>query len=539
MAVAGSRHNGTSSNAPQVMTNLARTFQYGVLVKKLDGSVRIWRKDLTLEIGDPGYGLVAERTVWVDEQYIYHDVGIGTALGNLLTLPIKGGGYDTGTGSTATFDDHYAFALGVDSQDRIWIAGNQHATSPKNVIRCTVAANGAWDATWVASWGAPAAFWLQTPDDGIGGYTYNRFDRTDDGTLLFMFDQQETAASSRGRDWLLFFLPVGAGTTWSKYGGTGATDAEWMQTQPVGPIGTAADVTDPPPGWFPTDTRTADRAYCIGSECFFDADGVEWFAAAGIWRTLSQRPQSQQQPFYIKIRVADLQAQDKTAWVTVDGHAQAMPITWANRNTAGGTISPARPAWDLPAPWGAWVARARGATVSSAAFAHSTTGHRLAHDEGGWPHLVIQNGSTWQGPLAGSISDNGIEDEPLGLHPFYSNPSQVHLHHYWDPLTDDWEVAPMSAGAHGSANGPRPFFLKGGGGGMFIAGTSGGSGARHRVTTKAGGSGSDILLVGTTCPSGATPNPDPVLMADGIYSIMVPDYDTPRSWNFGGHKRMN
>lgn len=498
MSRPGNRLNGTGSCTPQIMTNMAGTYRYGIIIKKEDGSVRVFRQNLTK---DPIRGPVsaAPGTPSTDA-YVYFDIANGSPLGDALGLPIEGGDYE---GFGGQFDDHYAFAIGVDSQDRLWITGNQH-TDVWRAIR-SEAANGAWDATWQNAWVVPTNFTSASGDDS---FTYHIFDRTSNGTLLW-FMSQEDPGGTRGRDWLAFYRPPNAGTSWSKFFGSGVLDAEFA-TSELGSATVAADITDPP-----QTGRVANRVYVNGVNVVTDSStGVEWIHVCGIWRTSDKWGNSQQKPWYVKGLVSGLGT--NANWFTVRDEPKTMPITWANKDEVGAVVS-----------------------ITSAPPISRTFGQGIAIDSDGYPHMIYENGGQWQGPLDLNTPDNGTAGDPMGS---YANPGpyaaysdqnaypQVRL--YWDG--SDWSVAPITTIAVGASRGPVIAYARND---LWVITMSG---SKNRLSNKAGMSVAGALTlvpIGGRVGSAIESNCDPIALKNGVIALMVPDYDTPRVFTYGNHSR--
>lgn len=531
MAQPQSLHNGTGSASPTVMDswNTTPRYRFGVIVSKYDGSVRIFRQDTSQPPDGAAEDCVTNPT-GTGVSYIYFAIANGSARGNDLGLPIQGGGYDTGVATA--YDDHYAFAIGCDNLNQLWVVGNMHSDAPFQAIR-SADASGDWDATWRNAWAKVTYFAGSSTTATLGNlaHTYNYFNRTSNGTLLWFMEQQDSDDATRGRDQLLFIKDTT--TNWKKYGtvaGDGALDAEMFQTTATGTVLAADQVTDPPPGWETGDVgtantvgRQADRVYVCGTDLYFDAAGAEWLGVVGIWRTGDKYGNTQQQPFYVKVKVSDLLARNATAtaWKTVDGHTQQMPVTWANRNTAGGTSSPARFGWN---------ARKRGATITSCGYISRGFGFTLAHDDNGYPHVIMGNGGTWQ---AGET--NGTLGERMGMHPSYNSgvsPPKV-LRHYWDG--NDWQVASATLGSAGLTQ-PSLFNHRGT---LVMVGNQA---QRTRVSTNIGMPGATLgqAYVGGPVLNGFEIQAwHPTYMKNEPIALPVHDYDTPRIYEYGGHAQAN
>lgn len=497
----GSRHNHTGSASPQMMTNTAGTYRYGVLIKQLDGSVRVWRQDLS----KPCNGTAAAAPGTGSESYVYFDITNGSAMGIALGLPIKGGGYDQGAGGSDPFDDHYAFCIGVDSQDRLWIAGNHHAeTNSWHCIRST-AANGTWDTTWQNAWVSVTDF---TTASGNPRFTYNHMERTSNGTLVWFMSQEEDATATRGRDQLAFYLPPGTGTTWSKMLGTGTLSAEFATTVAVGPQISpgGTEITDPP-----DPTRSADRVYIAGLNVSTDSSGVEWLHVFGIWRTTDKWGNGQQQPFYVKGQVSGFGT--ATNWRNVHGQQVTMPLTWGNRNASGATI-----------------------TIDSAPPVCRTYGLGLAIDPSGYPHVIVENGGRWFGPSDPNTPDQGSPvGGQMGVHPSFTNQATNPFLRLWFNGTS-WQASAITTGSLGQARGAVPVCI-----GRhtlpFVICTL--TDSTVRISSHAGMNVAGMTRFATpgSISSGSEPNFDPVAARSGELALMIPDYDTPRVYSFGKHSR--
>lgn len=486
-----------------MMTNMAGTYRYGVLIKQLDGSLRVWRQNLAKDENGP---VSPAPGTPATDAFVYFDIAIGSALGNALGLPIQGGGYDQGAGAGNPFDDHYAFAIGVDSQDRLWIAGNHHAEANSWHLIRSAAANGDWDAAWQAAWVIPADF---TTASGNPRFTYNHMDRTSDGTLVWFLSQEEDATQTRGRDQLAFYLPPGAGTAWSKMLGAGALSAEFAVTVATGPAITPAtgeEVTDPP-----DPTRVADRVYISGINISIDSQGVEWLHVFGIWRTGDKWGNTQQQPWYVKGTVTGFGT--ATNWKNVFGQAVTMPLTWGNRNAAGAVI-----------------------TIDSAPPVSRTYGLGCAIDQSGYPHVIVENGGQWCGPADPNTPDQGAPvGGQMGVHPSFTNQATNPYLRLWFNGSA-WQADTITTGGVGQARGPVPVFI-GKHPFPYLITTMGEN--THRISSHAGMNvaGMSRFTIPGTVWSGSEPNFDPIAARNGTLAIMAPEYDTPRVRTFGNHSR--
>lgn len=443
MAVASHRLNGTGSCAPQIMEDITGTYRYGALIR-LSGDVTIFRQTLAT-------GAISTYDMLTD-----------AAACLAMDFPF--------VASTGTIDDHYALAIGVDQQGRIWLAGNVHA-DPLRFIR----SDGAWPPVWTV----PAYPFTATDTTRS---TYQYFTRTADHKLLWFSDQQDTA-STRGRDILGHYLPTGAGTTWSKILGSSG-NAEIMSTTATSPTGVQAD-----------------RVYVVGALVTPAEHGrPERLHIAGIWRTGDSDANTQKQPFYIYTDASNIGVTN-AAWYTITGVNQPMPITWTNRVAS--------------------------ATITSAPTLNRNFSTGLAIDKDGYPHIVVQNGGTLQGPT-GTPPDVGPAGAPVGDIPGMS----TRVRCYWDGSA--WQVANLKAQAIGSCSGPPIVRVRSD---LYMLSTS--ASFRQRVTNDKGHLTDSIefWLGKAPIPSGMENNPDPIALKRGELALMIADGDTPEVHTFGNHAR--
>jgi hypothetical protein len=247
------------------MTNMAGTHQYGVHITTTAGCVA-YRRDLSTGLVDATFDL-------------------STISSNPLSLPL-----------IDPTDGHFIVSIGVDADDVLHVSGNDHDDGTDHrYVSCPAAGF------------TTAANWTHHPGDfdslGTGnppGYTYNLFDRTSDGTLLWFLSQSEDRTNSVGRDWL----------------GFKRVDSEWV------PL-----VSD---GHFAVTTADPDRVYMTGIECHPRLGQTDRVYVTGIWRMDDTDGDSQIEPWI-------LYSDDLSTWRNIDGTSHTMPLTYADRT--GATIS--------------------------------------------------------------------------------------------------------------------------------------------------------------------------------------------------------
>lgn len=304
MTTAGNIRSGASSHSPQMMTNMAGTIQYGIVIRA-DWGITVFSHTIAT-------GAIAT-----------YDLSSNSAARTGLALYLQSGVY-----GVRSSDDHYALAVGVDSQDRIWIAGNGHSDTIR-AVRSSAASISSWTDPYSGGGGSYPFF---TGLTGLNQHTYHHFARMANGDLLWFTDQEESTVSSRGRDYLMARLASGAGTTWVKVLST------WEFAQSI--VGTPF--------------VDADRVYVNSVRP--TADGK--LHVCGAWRTDDDNAESQIAAFYVWADQSDL-----TTWYAVDGTAMSMPLTFANYTAAH---VPMTQTW------------------------FNTAGH-LGIDDDGYPHIPLQN----------------------------------------------------------------------------------------------------------------------------------------------------
>jgi hypothetical protein len=318
---------GNENSGPQLMSNVADTAQYGVHITTSGGGV-VYRRSLST-------GAVTDT------------FDLSTISSNPLSLPLDNQN-----------DGHYGLSIGIDADDVIHIAGNDHDSQGTAQRYVSAPAAGF---TTAGNWTHhPSDFASLATGGDNGGYTYYLFDRTSDGTLIWFMSQSESAASSIGRDWLGFKRVSGSWT---------------------------ALVSD---GHFATCAGTPDRVYMNGVECYPRPGLSDRVFVYGIWRLTDTDPDTQEDPWL-------LYSDDLSTWRDIDGTAHTMPITYANR--AGATITSA-PAISAVQRLGIQIDPATG--YPSIATRDGGTGDPEAYVRLYW------DGAAWQSetisPLVGQIS---------------------------------------------------------------------------------------------------------------------------------------
>lgn len=280
-----SGRNGSNSMGPQVMSGfLNKDYLYGVNIL-VSGGAQAFR--------------------WHEPTNSYETIDLSAVAGNHLDLPL----FDS-------MDDHYGLALGVDDQDRLFVAGNNHENlsgrdggppTTTHILVCNNVNAFANPASWAAALTTHLSPLSEVAGALPGVYTYHLFERMTDGTLLHFLSQSEKRTDTQGRDYLAFKRRAGAWSSVLSSGGHFATTIDGPSTE-------------------------ADRVYVCGLYVQPNGAGVgvDRVHVYGIWRTNDDDGESQQAPWYIY-------SDDLTTWKykadPVDG-VQSMPITWSNRSSA-------------------------------------------------------------------------------------------------------------------------------------------------------------------------------------------------------------
>lgn len=417
---------GANDSSPQLMTDIAGRYQYGVYVSKSTLNFVAIRRD---------------RTTNIFERFDLSQIS-----GNPLNLPI----YDE-------TDDHYTGAVGIDANNVLHLTCNQHSQFPpgsnghQNYVTCDNVAAFSTAASWTYR-GNPPPFGSEAIN-GAGTYTYNFFDRMANGQLWWWFNQNEgDYSSAAGLDWLAYKRVSGA----------------WQPVIPGSPTFIQTVVT----GYYQDglgDGYNADgsalRAYIAG--ILPDVrNGVERIHAWGIWRTSDSNPDTQQKPWYI---YSDNQG---VTWRSISGVVQPMPITWWNK---GGSEIPSPPA--------------------PAISANTSSG--MALDRNGYPSVMLRNGRTTDTSTYDRLYWNGTwQTDPNIVRPYACKLRT------W--RNDIWLQHPV---------GPNSARLE-----LF----------NLRDQSK--------MLIGREC-NGFSANPDPVLLRQGIYAVLMPRGNTPIVYEYGESPR--
>lgn len=270
MAAPANGRTGVSTHSPQLMTDVDGVFQYGVVIRE-DWGVTVFKR--TKATG-------ATTT---------YDISADTTARTALGLYLQNGVY-----GIRSNDDHYALALGVDDQNRVWLAGNAHGNELR-LIRSAAAD--------ITSWTQQAG----NTFDSLGArkFTYFTFARLSTDQLLVFFNQDDSTTTSQGRDYIAMKLGLG-GNTWSAVVG----DGHFATTENLAGV--------------------ADRVYVLGVK----VDRNDRVHVAGIWRDDDANADSQKRPWYVY-------SDDLTSWYAVDGTLMSMPLTWTNFAAAEITSAPA------------------------------------------------------------------------------------------------------------------------------------------------------------------------------------------------------
>jgi hypothetical protein len=326
------------------MTNHAGTYQVGVMTK-LDWNVLVFKRDLTTGAYST-YDLTADAAAL--------DAGITPILSDAL------GG-----------DDHWMVAVGIDDQNRTYIAGNSLPTTPgtgtPKMIRSAANSISSWTKITYPYPGFP-----QSGGNSLTGSnttTYNFFHQMMDGRMLYFLDQRDVESHPYHKDQLGFVLPLGA-----------------TNFQPLvdnGEIGTADDVSP-------------QRYYLQGVavERSPHRDRV-WLV--GAWRLTWDDVTTQTLPHVIY----NDNVTDKTSWKDVTGGSVTMPLTWV---TSKASVSD---------PTGATAVHPTVPIGNGTSYAFGSSQFRV--DLLGRPHFCYKespsvstiwhywwDGSAWQKELAGS-----------------------------------------------------------------------------------------------------------------------------------------
>ena len=464
MATAGHIRNGSTASHPALMTNLADTFQYGLLL--VEGAtadeidVILWRRDLSVDPADPA-------------AYDTYDLSADATAAAGLNLPVN------------PIDNHWTLGIGIDEQGRIHIAGNSHAntlwqgTRGQHYIRSTAA----WSPPTAPTWTVPSWASLPWSAAGANSHTYNIFARMTDGRLLFFMDQQDDVFNARGRDWLAYYLPTGAGTTWLPLLGTG--NHEFASTN-----------ADEPQG------STADRVYVsnvVVEPRHVDGTVIDRIWVTGNWRTFNTDGASATAPFVV------YSDDPLTSWHNAHGDEVTMPLTWANRADFLVETAP---------EWG------------------SVGGMGIDADSN--PHVVVKNGTSYGGTLT-SITNSSGQTESL-----VSGSVVDGWVHCWHNGTA-WVIDRLNG--QGSSQPPSLHCVRDGNymlttifDRMRIA-SNFATGTRTNFLI-----GTDVDSVGA--PPGSSGGnetfsilPDPVALMRGRLELLIPDGATPRVFTFGNHAR--
>lgn len=491
--------NGSQAGTPHMMESLDGTFQCGIVVRVTDNGLSFFERDVAGDPLDPASYTVTDLSAVAD---------VVSGLGLL----------DPGNGvpGVAVEDDHFMLGFGLDDQGRAWLAGNTHA-DPHRVIFSGAAAGHpdptTWDALSFAS--------MPWASSGGNANTYNQFNRMSDGRLTWLFDQQESAGNSQGRDILAYYLPLGrsaaqilAGGTsgwrpicdtatgtgaWTGEPGTSRGELICSTQTPDSPNGPTGDPADPGP---------ANRAYIDAT--FVERRGAgDRLWVSGHWRTADASSESSQRPFAIYTDAIGLNTLN--SWRTVDGATLDMPLTWGSREMV-----------EIP-----------GLPVRN----HGTKS--LAVDGNGRPGLVVDNGVAGVGVLAG-----------------YG----AFVRALWDGAA--WQIASLGSTSQGHPSDP---FLVGAGPDreLYTYTTATGQVRMRSAGGAVGGppavpngvdpvgtpwqKGGPIQASGTVAYGTQVANyaevfaagVDPVrLSRTGELTLLVPDGDDPRVYSFGGNARV-
>lgn len=370
-------------------------------------------------------------------------------------------------------DDHWDIGVLLDGQNRTWLVGNSHDNI--SWLGITSLRMIRSDADVINSWHLGITGGYPFSSTGANNHTYNWFERLSDGTCLWFMAQGESLGSSLGRDIIWTHLPPGAGTTWKVPGSPATTGAAHFAISEVDSTGTVAN-----------------RVYMDGVTVV----PAGWYGNAneelhfhGIWRTQDQLASSQQKPFFLyNANVsAYLASSAAGGWRNAAGDSVTanFPVTWFNRADVEIDVAPTR-------------------------SPNGSAGHAV--DRRGQPHMLYRNGvsATDFVHLWYSKSRGAWQSEPLLTG---SDPA--------DP--QDWSAGGCVARVRNRQ--------------MFLA-SYGGQVRLHNLSD-ADNSDNDVFFsaLGGPAPNGYRAYPEQIAARRHTISVMIPDLNTPKVYDFGNGYR--
>lgn len=368
---AGSYRAHTGTQAPQLFTNSAGTYQYGIMPKANYHGVLFKRSLATGAITDS----YATSTISA-----------------LTTEPAAGQGAIAPLDSTEDANaSHYGWALAVQTvggQDFLHLVGNSLATTPHYATSgaCT---GSTLSTSWTAHpWPFPGYPTTGGHSTTGGPYcTYNTLDRLPDDTLIWNLDQRDPAVGpsvAEGKDNLAFYLPAGA--------------SNWV------PVIAAAD------GEFANSgTGTPNRLYLSG--CYVhprpDLPNGYRYHCWGNWRDDWTDPASTHRLWHL---MSD-DITSPTSWKRADGSSQTMPMNDTNSGYTTNTGA------CIPLTHGTY------SSFSSGQICCNKAGNPrviLREDGGNTWWLTAWNGSAWVQTAIGTTA--------LAPGPFHVNGQDHEIH---------------------------------------------------------------------------------------------------------------
>lgn len=192
--------------------------------------------------------------------------------------------YSTAMGLVEVDDSHYAVSIAVDHLERIWVAGNAHASAAKVVV------SDPGSMTVWSTWTPPS--WLSHSPYT----TYHTFNCWSDGQLFWTFDGNDIADTGLGRDWVTLRMNMQT-DVWEPT----LSDGRLMR---IDDYGTANSDNKP------------DRSYILGH--FIDK--YDRLHVVGIWRMSTSDGATALRSFYI---YSDNRG---TSWRNIHGTLVTVPL---------------------------------------------------------------------------------------------------------------------------------------------------------------------------------------------------------------------
>lgn len=265
------RNGGVWGTGPTLWSTA--THRYAVIIN-LDWSVTAWRQ--TISTG------------------AWESFDLSTVTDNPLSLP-----FDSG----AQADTHYRMAICRDNSGIVHVTGNMHNDGLRYVV-CT----DEDDWTNSDSWEDGTSRLPDLTETGEDYYSYGTFRPAPDGTVVWMFHQQDSETVN-GRDTLMFQMGPAA-SSWTSF--VSGSDGELL----IVPEDEDEETT---PG----------RVYTSGFK--FDPDGT--FHLFGLWQMETFDSTTRSDLFYIRRTSAGV-------WETISGDPVTMPLEYATAVAADDCILP-------------------------------------------------------------------------------------------------------------------------------------------------------------------------------------------------------